>query len=129
MIFICLIFLPLLVFLSTRKWNPYLIHVFIFFPNQPKWGCLPTSRFITKRNAIKKSVTRFRMHQALKLQKGEVILHVFLSQWYLTRSFLWFPSIIFLYYLKCFSDCTLQCLIFCLPQVKEPLLVALLLCN
>ncbi|XP_038898785.1 inositol-pentakisphosphate 2-kinase-like isoform X1 [Benincasa hispida] len=39
---------------------------------KPKWGCLPTSRFISKRNAIKKSVTRFRMHQALKLQKGEI---------------------------------------------------------
>ncbi|XP_023525627.1 inositol-pentakisphosphate 2-kinase-like isoform X1 [Cucurbita pepo subsp. pepo] len=39
---------------------------------KPKWGCLPTSRFISKKNAIKKNVTRFRMHQALKLQKGEI---------------------------------------------------------
>ncbi|TYK19698.1 inositol-pentakisphosphate 2-kinase-like [Cucumis melo var. makuwa] len=39
---------------------------------RPKWGCLPTSRFISKRNAIKKSVTRFRMLQAWKLQKGEI---------------------------------------------------------
>ncbi|KGN59987.1 inositol-pentakisphosphate 2-kinase isoform X2 [Cucumis sativus] len=39
---------------------------------KPKWGCLPTSRFISKRNAIKKSVTRFRMLQAWKLQKGEI---------------------------------------------------------
>ncbi|KAG7024187.1 Inositol-pentakisphosphate 2-kinase, partial [Cucurbita argyrosperma subsp. argyrosperma] len=37
-----------------------------------KYGCLPTSRFITKRNFIKQNVTRFRMHQALKLQNGEI---------------------------------------------------------
>ncbi|XP_022936206.1 inositol-pentakisphosphate 2-kinase IPK1-like isoform X2 [Cucurbita moschata] len=44
----------------------------IFSQDQLKYGCLPTSRFITKRNFINQNVTRFRMHQALKLQNGEI---------------------------------------------------------
>ncbi|WCJ35219.1 Inositol-pentakisphosphate 2-kinase family protein [Euphorbia peplus] len=39
---------------------------------KPKCGFLPESRFIAERNAIKKRITRFRMHQVLKLQKHEV---------------------------------------------------------
>ncbi|XP_038990357.1 inositol-pentakisphosphate 2-kinase IPK1 isoform X3 [Phoenix dactylifera] len=39
---------------------------------KPKCGFLPSSEFITKANAIKKSVTRFRMHQFLKLHQGEI---------------------------------------------------------
>ncbi|XP_027149687.1 inositol-pentakisphosphate 2-kinase-like [Coffea eugenioides] len=34
---------------------------------KPKCGFLPTSKFIAEGNAIKRSVTRFKMHQALKL--------------------------------------------------------------
>lgn len=114
---------PLGLFIHRKVKFLYNTCFHFFPPNQPKWGCLPTSRFISKRNAIKKSVTRFRMLQAWKLQKGEVILLLFLSQWDLTESFLWLPSIIFLYYLKCVSDpnSALHCLIFCLPQLKEPL--------
>lgn len=40
---------------------------------KPKCGFLPSSEFITKANAIKKCVTRFRMHQFLKLQQGEIL--------------------------------------------------------
>ncbi|KAJ0962891.1 hypothetical protein J5N97_028013 [Dioscorea zingiberensis] len=39
---------------------------------KPKCGFLPYSEFIVGANAIKKSVTRFRMHQFLKLHKKEV---------------------------------------------------------
>ncbi|VVA19687.1 PREDICTED: inositol-pentakisphosphate [Prunus dulcis] len=39
---------------------------------KPKCGFLPSSKFIDEGNAIKRSVTRFRMHQALKLHQGEV---------------------------------------------------------
>ncbi|KAF5455887.1 hypothetical protein F2P56_025417 [Juglans regia] len=39
---------------------------------KPKCGFLPFSRFISDRNAIKRSITRFRMHQALKLHQGEI---------------------------------------------------------
>ncbi|GAA0183646.1 kinase [Lithospermum erythrorhizon] len=39
---------------------------------KPKCGFLPTSEFIAKGNAIKRSVTRFRMHQALKLLQGKI---------------------------------------------------------
>ncbi|XP_034675060.1 inositol-pentakisphosphate 2-kinase-like isoform X3 [Vitis riparia] len=42
-----------------------------FFPI-PKCGFLPFSRFIAEGNAIKKSVTRFRMHQILKLHQQEI---------------------------------------------------------
>ncbi|KAF9609488.1 hypothetical protein IFM89_016574 [Coptis chinensis] len=40
--------------------------------DQPKCGFLPSSRFINEENAIKKSVSRFRMHQFLKLRQGEI---------------------------------------------------------
>ncbi|KAA8537591.1 hypothetical protein F0562_027199 [Nyssa sinensis] len=39
---------------------------------QPKCGFLPLSRFIAEGNAIKRNITRFRMHQSLKLHKGEI---------------------------------------------------------
>ncbi|PQQ16108.1 inositol-pentakisphosphate 2-kinase-like [Prunus yedoensis var. nudiflora] len=39
---------------------------------KPKCGFLPSSKFIDEGNAIKRSITRFRMHQALKLHQGEV---------------------------------------------------------
>ncbi|XP_028766319.1 inositol-pentakisphosphate 2-kinase [Neltuma alba] len=39
---------------------------------KPKCGFLPLSRFISDETAIKKSVTRFKMHQVLKLQQGEI---------------------------------------------------------
>ncbi|XP_052201541.1 inositol-pentakisphosphate 2-kinase isoform X3 [Diospyros lotus] len=38
---------------------------------KPKCGFLPISRFISEGNAVKKSTTRFKMHQALKLHQGE----------------------------------------------------------
>uniref|UniRef100_A0A1S3Y6U6 Inositol-pentakisphosphate 2-kinase n=2 Tax=Nicotiana TaxID=4085 RepID=A0A1S3Y6U6_TOBAC len=38
---------------------------------KPKCGFLPHSEFIAEDNAIKKSVTRFQMHQALKLNQGK----------------------------------------------------------
>ncbi|CAN1323354.1 Inositol-pentakisphosphate 2-kinase [Linum perenne] len=38
---------------------------------KPKCGFLPVSSFIAERNAVKKSTTRFRMHQALKLRNKE----------------------------------------------------------
>ncbi|XP_047341935.1 inositol-pentakisphosphate 2-kinase-like [Impatiens glandulifera] len=39
---------------------------------KPKWGFLPVSTFIAEENAIKKSISRFKMHQALKFYKNEV---------------------------------------------------------
>ncbi|WKA10176.1 hypothetical protein VitviT2T_027761 [Vitis vinifera] len=39
---------------------------------KPKCGFLPFSRFIAEGNAIKKRVTRFRMHQILKLHQQEI---------------------------------------------------------
>lgn len=39
---------------------------------KPKCGFIPFSRFISEGNAIKRSITRFRMHQALKLHQGEI---------------------------------------------------------
>ncbi|KAK4490311.1 hypothetical protein RD792_000978 [Penstemon davidsonii] len=38
----------------------------------PKCGFLPVSEFIGEENAVKRSTTRFRMHQALKLHQGEI---------------------------------------------------------
>ncbi|EOY14827.1 Inositol-pentakisphosphate 2-kinase 1, putative isoform 2 [Theobroma cacao] len=39
---------------------------------KPKCGFLPISRFIAEENALKRIITRFRMHQALKLHKQEI---------------------------------------------------------
>ncbi|KAK4270942.1 hypothetical protein QN277_019706 [Acacia crassicarpa] len=39
---------------------------------KPKCGFLPLSRFISDETAIKKSVSRFKMHQTLKLHQGEI---------------------------------------------------------
>ncbi|XP_059634622.1 inositol-pentakisphosphate 2-kinase-like [Cornus florida] len=39
---------------------------------KPKCGFLPISSFIAEGNAVKKNISRFRMHQALKLQQKEV---------------------------------------------------------
>lgn len=39
---------------------------------KPKCGFLPSSRFIADENAIKKNVTRFKMHQFLKLQQLQI---------------------------------------------------------
>ncbi|KAF2293305.1 hypothetical protein GH714_000027 [Hevea brasiliensis] len=39
---------------------------------KPKCGFLPFSRFIAERNAVKRSTTRFRMHQVLKLRQHEI---------------------------------------------------------
>ncbi|KAL6207462.1 hypothetical protein ACLB2K_018420 [Fragaria x ananassa] len=39
---------------------------------KPKCGFLPASEYIDEGNAIKRRITRFRMHQALKLHDGEV---------------------------------------------------------
>ncbi|GKU89971.1 hypothetical protein SLEP1_g4039 [Rubroshorea leprosula] len=39
---------------------------------KPKCGFLPSSRFIAEGNAIKRCVTRFEMHQALKLHQKEI---------------------------------------------------------
>ncbi|XWS14544.1 hypothetical protein CRYUN_Cryun35bG0019000 [Craigia yunnanensis] len=39
---------------------------------KPKCGFLPISRFIAEKNAVKRTITRFRMHQALKLHNQEV---------------------------------------------------------
>ncbi|KEH36180.1 inositol-pentakisphosphate 2-kinase-like protein [Medicago truncatula] len=41
---------------------------------KPKCGFLPVSRFVSEETAIKKRVTRFEMHQALKLHQGEISL-------------------------------------------------------
>ncbi|XP_020218512.1 inositol-pentakisphosphate 2-kinase [Cajanus cajan] len=41
---------------------------------KPKCGFLPLSRFISEGTAIKKRITRFQMHQALKLHRGEIAL-------------------------------------------------------
>ncbi|KAG5613417.1 hypothetical protein H5410_024698 [Solanum commersonii] len=38
---------------------------------KPKCGFLPLSEFIASENSIKRSVTRFKMHQALKLHQGK----------------------------------------------------------
>ncbi|KAK7280684.1 hypothetical protein RJT34_25751 [Clitoria ternatea] len=39
---------------------------------KPKCGFLPLSRFISEGTAIKRRITRFEMHQALKLHQGEI---------------------------------------------------------
>ncbi|XVE56087.1 hypothetical protein DITRI_Ditri03aG0209100 [Diplodiscus trichospermus] len=39
---------------------------------KPKCGFLPISRFIAEENAVKRTITRFRMHQALKLHNQEI---------------------------------------------------------
>lgn len=39
---------------------------------KPKCGFLPLSEFIVPENTIKRSVTRFKMHQALKLHQGKI---------------------------------------------------------
>lgn len=39
---------------------------------QPKCGFLPISKFIADENSVKRSVTRFKMHQALKFHQGKV---------------------------------------------------------
>ncbi|GAB2272711.1 Inositol-pentakisphosphate 2-kinase [Dionaea muscipula] len=40
---------------------------------KPKCGFLPSSRFICEENAVKKNVTRFKMHQILKLQQRQLL--------------------------------------------------------
>ncbi|XP_019083137.1 PREDICTED: inositol-pentakisphosphate 2-kinase [Camelina sativa] len=40
---------------------------------KPKYGFLPSSSFIAEENLIKKSVTRFKMQQALKLRQNEIL--------------------------------------------------------
>ncbi|XP_022763203.1 inositol-pentakisphosphate 2-kinase-like isoform X2 [Durio zibethinus] len=39
---------------------------------KPKCGFLPISRFIAEENAVKRTITRFKMHQALKLHNQEI---------------------------------------------------------
>ncbi|KAH1252336.1 Inositol-pentakisphosphate 2-kinase [Glycine max] len=39
---------------------------------KPKCGFIPLSRFISEGTAIKRRITRFQMHQALKLHQGEI---------------------------------------------------------
>ncbi|KAL3639134.1 Inositol-pentakisphosphate 2-kinase [Castilleja foliolosa] len=39
---------------------------------KPKCGFLPISDFIAEENKVKKRITRFRMHQALKLSQGQI---------------------------------------------------------
>ncbi|CAK9882519.1 unnamed protein product [Sphagnum jensenii] len=39
---------------------------------KPKWGCLPTAGTISEENNIKKHVSRFSMHQHLKLKQGKI---------------------------------------------------------
>ncbi|KAG7655156.1 Inositol-pentakisphosphate 2-kinase [Arabidopsis suecica] len=39
---------------------------------KPKCGFLPSSSFIAEENVIKKSITRFEMHQVLKLRENEI---------------------------------------------------------
>uniref|UniRef100_A0A1J3EFS7 Inositol-pentakisphosphate 2-kinase n=1 Tax=Noccaea caerulescens TaxID=107243 RepID=A0A1J3EFS7_NOCCA len=39
---------------------------------KPKCGFLPSSSFIAEENVIKKSITRFQMHQVLKLKENEI---------------------------------------------------------
>ncbi|KAF8091852.1 hypothetical protein N665_0433s0020 [Sinapis alba] len=39
---------------------------------KPKCGFLPTSRFISEENNLKRSVSRFKMHQLLKLEQNEI---------------------------------------------------------
>ncbi|KAJ0252528.1 Inositol-pentakisphosphate 2-kinase [Hirschfeldia incana] len=39
---------------------------------KPKCGFLPTSRFISEENKLKRSVSRFKMHQLLKLEQNEI---------------------------------------------------------
>ncbi|KAG5048062.1 hypothetical protein JHK85_009165 [Glycine max] len=42
--------------------------------DSPKCGFIPLSRFISEGTAIKRRITRFQMHQALKLHQGEISL-------------------------------------------------------
>ncbi|XP_019152349.1 PREDICTED: inositol-pentakisphosphate 2-kinase-like isoform X1 [Ipomoea nil] len=39
---------------------------------KPKCGFLPASKFIIESNAVKRRITRFKMHQALKLHQGKI---------------------------------------------------------
>lgn len=62
------------VFLSNKSFIPATPKEEMCFTIEikPKCGFLPSSEFIAKGNAIKKHITRFRMHQLLKLHKGEI---------------------------------------------------------
>ncbi|KAJ3694324.1 hypothetical protein LUZ60_009804 [Juncus effusus] len=40
---------------------------------KPKCGFLPSSEYISESNIIKKQITRYKMHQALKFHKGEIL--------------------------------------------------------
>ena len=74
--FLCVInfFFFLCIFIcSTKLYFPFVLM------KQPKCGFLPVSRFIAEKNAVKRTVTRFRMHQALKLHNQEV---TFVSSYY-----------------------------------------------
>ncbi|KAF2591009.1 hypothetical protein F2Q70_00040348 [Brassica cretica] len=42
------------------------------YETRPKCGFLPSSSFIAEENVIKKSITRFEMHQVLKLHDNEI---------------------------------------------------------
>ncbi|KAF5740786.1 inositol-pentakisphosphate 2-kinase-like isoform X1 [Tripterygium wilfordii] len=53
--------------LGTLKGQP-----FLSVEIKPKCGYLPFSRYIAERNAIKRSITRFKMHQVLKLRQHEI---------------------------------------------------------
>ncbi|KAF5747135.1 inositol-pentakisphosphate 2-kinase-like isoform X1 [Tripterygium wilfordii] len=53
--------------LGTLKGQP-----FLSVEIKPKCGFLPFSRYITERNVIKRSITRFKMHQVLKLSQHEI---------------------------------------------------------
>ncbi|KAJ9567159.1 LOW QUALITY PROTEIN: hypothetical protein OSB04_003125, partial [Centaurea solstitialis] len=50
----------------------YAVLLCCFFPMQPKCGFLPSSRYILEENAIKRSMTRFKLHQSLKLQQKKI---------------------------------------------------------
>ncbi|KAL8524635.1 hypothetical protein ACS0TY_014292 [Phlomoides rotata] len=47
---------------------------FVSIEIKHKCGFLPTSEFIAEENAVLKRITRFKMHQVLKLNQGKVIV-------------------------------------------------------
>ncbi|KAI3825493.1 hypothetical protein L1987_06983 [Smallanthus sonchifolius] len=63
------------ILMSDHSIFPHAVHeeeVCISVEIKPKCGFLPTSRFIREENAVKKRISRFRLHQILKFHQRKV---------------------------------------------------------
>lgn len=59
--------------ISIMTYLCYLFFIYIYgCPKQPKCGFMPTTRYIVDGYCVKRCITWFKMHQALKLHQGKV---------------------------------------------------------